>query len=89
MVVDAKYKNRYIKEGIGKDDARQISGYARLKSVYKELNIDNTREIIDCLIIYPNQNLSECFYFANQINNSYNNYVHLYKAGIKLPIVLK
>jgi len=88
MVVDAKYKNRYIKGGIGKDDARQISGYARLKSVYKELNITNTREVIDCLIVYPNQNLNENFNFANQINNPKNKYVHLYKAGIKLPYVL-
>jgi 5-methylcytosine-specific restriction endonuclease McrBC regulatory subunit McrC len=49
MVIDAKYKNKYFEGGIGKDDARQISGYARLKTVYEELSIENTKELIDYL----------------------------------------
>ena len=40
-VVDAKYKPRYKYGNPSKEDARQISGYARLNSVYKELKIES------------------------------------------------
>lgn len=40
-VVDAKYKPRYKYGNPSKEDARQVSGYARLNSVYKELKIES------------------------------------------------
>ncbi|MBK6771285.1 MAG: hypothetical protein IPG78_03920 [Ignavibacteria bacterium] len=62
MVIDAKYKTIY-QEGLNNEDIRQVSGYARLKEVYKEFypekfypkfkNSEN--DLIDCLIIYPDQ----------------------------------
>lgn len=56
-VVDAKYKPRYASGNPSKDDARQLSGYTRLNSVYRELGIeDNT--IIPAYFIYP-ANLQE------------------------------
>ncbi|GEC73018.1 5-methylcytosine-specific restriction enzyme subunit McrC [Flavobacterium flevense] len=51
-VVDAKYKPRYSSGNPSMDDARQLSGYTRLNSVYRELGItDNT--IIPAYFIYP------------------------------------
>lgn len=56
-VVDAKYKPRYARGNPSMDDARQLSGYTRLNSVYRELEIeDNT--IIPAYFIYP-ANLQE------------------------------
>lgn len=51
-VVDAKYKPRYASGNPSMDDARQLSGYARLKTVYKELKID-TNELIPVYVVYP------------------------------------
>ena len=90
IIVDAKYKNRYQYGNISKDDARQVSGYARLKSVYKELNMEDSRQLIDCLIIYPNQELEDNIDFVSRYENNLevdNNYMQLYKLGIKLPFI--
>ena len=51
-VVDAKYKPRYKGGRPSKEDARQLSGYARLNSVYKELNLKDD-QLIPVYIIYP------------------------------------
>ena len=51
-VVDAKYKPRYKNGNPTKEDARQLSGYSRLTSVYEELGI-NDDHIIPVYIIYP------------------------------------
>jgi 5-methylcytosine-specific restriction enzyme subunit McrC len=53
-VVDAKYKPRYKSGNPSIEDARQLAGYARLNSVYKELGINN-EEIIPIYFIYPKQ----------------------------------
>jgi len=86
MVIDAKYKPKYLGD-LDTDDMRQVSGYARLKSVYKELKKDEN-EIIDCLIIYPDQengndNLIEVDLDGDEIKG----YVRIYKVGVKLPII--
>ena len=86
MVIDAKYKTRYLKN---KDeiDIRQVSGYARLKSVYDELKIPYN-EIIDCLIIYPNQDGIETIEDNDVLKKDViNNYVNMYKLGVKLPVI--
>lgn len=58
-VVDAKYKPRYSSGNPSMDDARQLSGYTRLNSVYKELGIGNDNNtIIPAYFIYP-ANLQE------------------------------
>ena len=51
-VVDAKYKPRYVNGNPSMDDARQLSGYTRLNSVYKELGI-NDDKLIPAYFIYP------------------------------------
>jgi len=87
MVVDAKYKPQYKDGNISKEDIRQVCGYARMKSIYKELQIeDNYDRIIDCLIIYSDQNIGRNDFVKD--NFEYipeNNYVKFYKLGISLP----
>lgn len=51
-VVDAKYKPRYKNGNPSMSDARQLAGYTRLNSVYKELGIADD-QIIPAYFIYP------------------------------------
>jgi len=58
-VVDAKYKPRYSNGNPTMEDARQLAGYTRLNSVYKELGIEND-DVISAYFIYPgNLNFTE------------------------------
>jgi 5-methylcytosine-specific restriction enzyme subunit McrC len=87
MVVDAKYKPQYKESNINKEDIRQVSGYARMKSVYKELEKDD-HQTIDCLIIYSDQKANR----KNFVNDNFDfvpesSYVRFYKIGIELPII--
>lgn len=89
MVVDAKYKPQYKDGNISKEDIRQVSGYARMKSIYKELEMeDKHNEVIDCLIIYSDQKSGRKDFEKDNFNYvPENNYVQFYKIGIELPIV--
>ena len=91
-VVDAKYKPRYGKRGgITTDDAREVSGYARLSSVYSDLDLDaDAVAPIKCLIIYPDQKEEERFTFSKTVEPQFekvSGYVRFYKVGIKLPVI--
>jgi hypothetical protein len=62
-----------------------LSGYARLEKVYEYLGIDK-KNIIDCLIIYPDQDnghdkLNDVDLKAVEIDH----YFNIYKVGLKLP----
>ena len=57
-IVDAKYKPRYKNGNPSMEDARQLSGYARLKSVYNVLDI-YTDDIIPCYLIYPKELIAD------------------------------
>lgn len=89
IVVDAKYKPQYKEGNISKEDIRQVSGYARMKSIYKELQMENNHDqVIDCLIIYSDQKADR----KDFVNDGFefeaeNNYVKFFKIGIELPIV--
>ena len=89
MVIDAKYKEIYC-TGENKEDMRQVSGYARLKRVYDKFYDDKRYDkIIDCLIIYPDQqsgikkiteeNLNKMVYIPE--------YINIYKLGVILPTI--
>ncbi|MEJ5049767.1 restriction endonuclease [Chryseobacterium culicis] len=56
MVIDTKYKLKYIKSHIHQD-IRQVSGYSRLKKVINEMKSKNSEwkedTLLDCLIVYP------------------------------------
>ena len=92
-VIDAKYKPRYKEEeeGITMDDARQLSGYARLSKVYKKLGLNEETALpIKCLIIYPDQDQEERFTFTRTEEPAFekvSNYVRFYKLGIRLPVI--
>ncbi|MCQ2336855.1 MAG: McrC family protein [Paludibacteraceae bacterium] len=88
-IIDAKYKPRYKSQDISIDDAREISGYARLRSIYKNLGLnEDTTLPIKCLIIYPDQDKDERFLFTRTeepLFDKVSGYVRFYKVGIKLP----
>jgi McrBC 5-methylcytosine restriction system component len=93
FVIDTKYKPRYHDHNISIDDIRQVSGYARLEKVYKELSISDHEQNIDCLIIYSHQDCDEVFNLDHFIYDKTNDvkkirkedgYVNFYKLGIKL-----
>lgn len=83
VVVDAKYKLRYS-HTYGIDDLRQVSGYARLSAVSEELGKSN-EELIDCLIVYPDQKagveLPE-----DLLSDSISGFNRIFKAAIRLPV---
>lgn len=89
LVIDAKYKPKYkYKKGIDKEDFRQISGYARLKKVYEELNQNDQEKNIDCLVIYPDldiqfNDLSNLTADKNKIDK----YVGFFKVGVNVPTI--
>lgn len=90
MVIDAKYK-KYWKDTIDHDDVRQVSGYARLKKVYDKLYSDEKyNKVIDCLIIYPDQNNGVVNFKGvdfKEPTKLVKNYFGVYKVGVKLPEV--
>lgn len=97
MVIDAKYKPIYQNED-KKDwdiaNIRQISGYARLKTVHKELyNTDNDEEakMIDCLIIYPeplsNPEDEIPTLPENLKSDSIGPFSRFYKVPVYLPVI--
>ncbi len=86
MVIDAKYKPKYDKKK-DHEDIRQVSGYSRLNRVYNEFN-KPLNQIIDCLIIYPDQvngniNLKDVN-FKNP-DNQIEGYNSIYKVAVMLP----
>lgn len=91
-VIDAKYKPRY-KEcgGIIIEDARELSGYARLSSIYRKLGLnEDTAPPIKCLVVYPDQEKEEGFTFTRTEEPDFekvSGYVRFYKLGIRLPVV--
>ena len=88
IVVDAKYKPQYENNNISTEDIRQVSGYARLRSIYTELGM-NENEIIDCLIVYSQQSLKECILDSNLKSLPDKHYAGFYKKGIRLPEICK
>ncbi|MBP1640419.1 MAG: hypothetical protein H6Q17_2002 [Bacteroidetes bacterium] len=93
-VVDTKYKPRYEKHCVKVDDIRQLSGYARLKSVYDDLGYKGYTELLKCLVIYSHQDCDEVltkehFNIGTEADikkiREENAYAEFYKLGVKLP----
>jgi len=86
MVVDAKYKPQYQEGNVSTEDIRQISGYARLKKIYKFLEFEEDK-IIDCLVVYSSQSANRKDFrgdnFKIEEEKEYNRF---YKIGIELPV---
>ncbi|WP_343635225.1 restriction endonuclease [Fluviicola sp.] len=88
MVVDAKYKPQYVDNTITVDDARQISGYARLKMVYELLQESDMSKVIECLIIFSDQNSLDELDKRDFRSFPEKSYVSLYKIGVRLPSLI-
>lgn len=99
MIIDTKYKLQY-KWGKVHQDIRQVSGYSRLKKVRDKLKTDE-KEIVDCLIVYPNLNDSNSLnkledFSLSSIKEKFELeschikvYHKVFKLGISLPTLKK
>jgi hypothetical protein len=88
LVIDSKYKIKYGYGKSSKEDVRQLSGYARMENVYRELGKPEN-DVIDCLIIYPiRQKRNENTESLN-LNNMkpIDNYVGFYRLGLSVPYI--
>jgi 5-methylcytosine-specific restriction enzyme subunit McrC len=90
MVIDAKYKLGWMNGNVSHEDVRQVSGYARLLKVYKELDWDHER-LIPCLIVYPDQGEGVPMDFADGVvrMDALKAYVGVFKIAVRLPVVSK
>ena len=96
-IIDTKYKTYYKENFTGQTqwkrdeiakDIRQLSGYSRDVNVLKKLNfnLDDNLPILDCVIIYPDQNTEKVDIDSLTFkNNRINQFHKFYKYGIKLP----
>lgn len=87
IIIDAKYRPQYS-DRYEIEDIRQLSGYARLKDVLKELGFktdeEQARAVVDCLIIYSDQTAE--MELASEIKkDEIHHFVKFYKHGIRLP----
>ena len=85
-IIDAKYK-RYGERPIETDDIRQVSGYARMKSIRKTLSVDD-HSLIPCLIVFPNQKCSNIIPDNNDWPEE-GRYLDVYKVGVQLPVIIR
>ena len=86
FLIDTKYKDSYMQRGKYKiEDIRQLSGYARDWKVLKKLNIISEEEVIDCIIIYPDNRSENDFKNRELKEEEIYQFTKFYKCGIKLP----
>lgn len=89
IIIDTKYKRKYQQEKYQAEDIRQLSGYARDTKILTKLGYLTAEEqdkVIDCLIIYPDQNASEKL-CDNLKENQIKGFSKFYKMAIKLPVI--
>ena len=89
MIIDTKYKRKYQENQYIIDDIRQLSGYARDTGILSRLGFKTEEErdrILDCLIIYPDQDAAESLN-ENLKADKINGFIKFYKMPIKLPII--
>jgi hypothetical protein len=89
MIIDTKYKRKYQQEKYEVDDVRQLSGYSRDVKVLSRLGfktIEDQDQVIDCLIIYPDQAALDKL--ADDLKATpIIGFTRFYKIAIKLPII--
>ncbi len=86
VIIDAKYKPKYENGSISHDDAAQVSGYARLKSIRKELNIENDNLLTNTLIIYTSNTSENSDIVKDDLLKEEDKRYHkLYKYSIQIP----
>lgn len=86
ILIDAKYKEIYNEDGkYDIENIRQLSGYARDWGILDKLDVFIDNEVIDCVIIYPNDNSNDNFKKRTLKEASIKQFTKFYKCGIKLP----
>lgn len=87
FIADAKYKPRYACQSVLKEDARQLSGYARLERVIERLvdwGLPDPKRIVPCLIIYSDQNAPEAELRLEAVERV-SGWADFFKIGLRLP----
>lgn len=69
------------------DDIRQVSAYTRLEKVYKKLGLENSNQLIDCLIIYPSLEENKDLNF-NKLE-TIEGYAKIYKQSLSIPLIIE
>ena len=69
------------------DDIRQVSAYARLEKVYEKLGLENSNQLIDCLIIYPSLEENKDLNF-NKLE-TIKGYAKIYKQSLSIPLIIE
>lgn len=86
VIVVAKYKPRNEQGSISHQNAAQVSGYGRLNSIRKELNIENHNLLTNSLIIYTsNDSENKDIIKENLLNIENSRYFQLYKYSLQIP----
>jgi len=89
MIIDTKYKKKYQEEKYIIEDIRQLSGYARDTKILSKFGFKTEEEqdrVLDCLIIYPDQDASEDLN-ENLTADKIEGFIKFYKMPIKLPVI--
>ena len=71
------------------DDIRQVSAYARLEKVYKKLGLENSNQLIDCLIIHPSLALEENKDLDFNKLETIEGYAKIYKQSLSIPLIIE
>ncbi|QXP54661.1 hypothetical protein H0I25_11245 [Cellulophaga sp. HaHa_2_95] len=88
VIIDAKYKPRYESGSISHKDAAQVSGYGRLKSIRKELKIEDDNLLTDTLIVYTsNESKNKDIVINELLSQEDKRYLKLYKYSIQIPVI--
>jgi len=87
LIIDTKYKLKYSnKSEYVIEDIRQLSGYARDKGILKKLKITTDDKVVDCVIIYPCEDISKKNFAGRNIKEEeIEQFTKFYKCGVWLP----
>lgn len=86
ILIDTKYKETYIQDRKYRiEDIRQLSGYARDRGVLKKLKITSDNEVVECVIIYPNNTSDDDFKMRELKEVCIDQFIQFYKCGVRLP----
>lgn len=87
IILDAKYKEKYLTDNYEIDDIREISGNARDCKICSRFNAWSGNEP-ECIILYPDPYGLKNFegaLFTNKYKKAINQFRKFYKIGISLP----